>query len=125
MLLQGKLGAARFDADYDSGTRALDDHKYEEAVRRFDAVVNSKSARADGALYWKAYALNRLGRRDDALAALAALRRDYPSSHWLNDAQALEAEVKQGSGQGVSAAQETNEDIKLHGDQQPDERRSE
>jgi hypothetical protein len=113
LLFQGKLGAIRFDADYDSGTRALDDHKYEDAVRRFDAVINSKSARADGALFWKAYALNRLGRRDDALAALVVLRRDYPNSHWLNDAQALEAEAKQGSGQPVSPAQETNEDLKL------------
>ena len=113
LFFQGKLATGRFDADYDNGTRALDDHKYEDAVRRFDAVINSKSTRADGALYWKAYALNRLGRRDDALAALAVLRRDYPNSHWLNDAQALEAEVKQGSGQGVSAAQETNEDLKL------------
>jgi tetratricopeptide (TPR) repeat protein len=113
LLFQGRNNAGRFDVDYDRGTRALDDHKYEEAVRRFDAVVDSKSARADGALYWKAYALNRLGRRDDAIAALAALRRDYPASHWLNDAQALEAEVKQGSGQGVSPAQETNEDLKL------------
>ncbi len=76
-------------------------------------MIDSKSPRADGALYWKAYALNRLGRRDDALAALAVLRRDFAGSHWLNDAQALEAEVKQGSGQGASAAQESNEDIKL------------
>jgi tetratricopeptide (TPR) repeat protein len=110
---QGRIGAGRFDAEYENGTRALDEHKYEDAVRRFDAVINSKSARADGALYWKAYALNRLGRRDDAIAALTALRRDYPNSHWLNDAQVLEAEVKQGSGQAVSAAQETNEDLKL------------
>ena len=113
VLLQNKLRIGRPDADYDAGTRALDEHRYEDAVRRFDAVINIKSARADGALYWKAYALNRLGRRDDALAALAVLRRDYPNSRWLNDAQALEAEVKQGSGQAVSAAQETNEDIKL------------
>jgi tetratricopeptide (TPR) repeat protein len=113
LLFQSRGNAGRFDADYDNGTRALDDHKYEEAVRRFDAVIDGKSPRADGALYWKAYALNRLGRRDDALAALAALRRDYPNSRWLNDAQALEAEVKQGSGQAVSPAQETNEDLKL------------
>ena len=117
LLFQNKLRIGGTDADYENGTRALDDHKYEEAVRKFEEVVNGKSPRAararDGALYWKAYALNRLGRRDDALAALAVLRRDYPNSHWLNDAQALEAEVKQGSGQGVSAERETNEDLKL------------
>jgi hypothetical protein len=110
---QGRGNFGKLDADYDNGTRALDDHRYEDAVRRFDAVIDGKSPRADGALYWKAYALNRIGRRDDALAALAALRRDYPNSRWLNEAQALEAEVKQGSGQAVSPAQETNEDLKL------------
>jgi hypothetical protein len=113
MLFQGKGSSGKLDADYDNGTRALDDHKYDVAVQRFDAVINSKSQRADGALYWKAYALNRLGRRDDALAALAVLRRDHPTSRWLNEAQALEAEMKQGSGQAASPAQETNEDLKL------------
>ena len=113
MLFQSRSKIGKLDIDYDNGTRALDDHKYDDAVRRFDAVIDSKSPRADGALYWKAYALNRLGRRDDALAALAVLRRDFAGSHWLNDAQALEAEVKQGSGQAVSPAEETNEDLKL------------
>jgi HEAT repeat protein len=113
MLFQGRGTSGKFDGDYDNGTLALDDHKYAEAVQRFDAVINSKSQRADGALYWKAYALNRLGRRDDALAALAVLRRDHPNSRWLTEAQALEAEVKQGSGQAASPAQETNEDLKL------------
>lgn len=113
MNFQPKLATTRLDGDYDRGMRALDDHKYDDAVRLFDAVVNGKSARADGALYWKAYALNRLGRRDDALAALAQLRRDYAASHWLNDAQALQAEVRQSSGQAVSPAQDSNDDLKL------------
>jgi TolA-binding protein len=102
------------DAEYDAGTRALDQHKYDEAVQHFDAVITGKSPRADGALYWKAYALNRSGKRDEALAAIAQLRRDYASSAWLNDAQALEAEVKQSNGQPVSPAQETNDDLKLY-----------
>jgi hypothetical protein len=106
-------GRDRDDAAYDSGARALDDHKYDDAVQRFDRVIAAKSARADGALYWKAYALNRLGRRDDAIAAVATLRRDYPSSRWLNDAQALEVEARQNSGQSVSPTDETNEDLKL------------
>jgi len=101
------------DSAYDSGTRALDERRYDEAVQRFNTVIEGKGTRADGALYWKAYALNRLGRKDEALAALAALKRDYPQSHWLNDAQALEVELKQGSGQAVSPAEETNEDLKL------------
>ncbi len=113
LAFQGRAGAGRSDVEYDQGTRALDDHRYEDAVRQFDAVIDSKSARADGALYWKAYALNRIGRRDEALAAIAVLRRDYAGSRWLNDAQALAAEIGQSSGKAVSPAQETNEDLKL------------
>jgi len=101
------------DGAYDSGTRLLDERKYDEALQRFNAVIEAKGGRADGALYWKAYSLNRLGRRDEALATLTALRRDYPQSHWLNDAQALEVEVKQGSGQSVAPNDESNEDLKL------------
>ncbi|HXJ43921.1 MAG TPA: HEAT repeat domain-containing protein [Bryobacteraceae bacterium] len=98
---------------YEAGTRALDNHRYEDAIRGFDAVINTRGARADGALYWKAYALDKAGRRDEALATIVKLRADYPASRWLNDAQALEAAVKQGSGQPASATAETNEDLKL------------
>jgi tetratricopeptide (TPR) repeat protein len=98
---------------YDAGTRALDDHKYDQAIQDFDRVIAAKSDRADGALYWKAYALNRLGRREDAIAAIAQLRRDYPNSRWLNDAQALEVEARQRAGQPVSPSDEANDDLKL------------
>lgn len=103
----------RGDGEYDAGTRALDQHHYDEAVIHFDQVINSKSTRADGALYWRAYALNRAGKKDDALAALSQLRRDFPQSAWLNDAQALENEVKQSTGQPISPAEESNDDLKL------------
>lgn len=101
------------DDAYNAGTRALDEHKYDEAVQHFDNAIQQDPSRAEGALYWKAYALNREGKRDEALAAIAQLRRDYASSAWLHDAQALEAEVKQGNGQPVSPAQESNDDLKL------------
>ncbi|MDE3197170.1 MAG: HEAT repeat domain-containing protein [Acidobacteriota bacterium] len=108
-----KVRTADDSGQYDAGTRDLDDRKYDEAIARFDRVIANKGDRADGALYWKAYALNRIGRRDEALAAIAALRQGYPSSRWLNDAQALEVEVKQSSGQPVSPADDANDDIKL------------
>jgi len=98
---------------YERGTQLLDERKYDEAIAVFDQIVAAKGARSDGALYWKAYALNRLGRSDDALAAIAALRRDYGSGNWIKDAQVLEAEVKRNAGHPVSPADETNEDIKL------------
>ena len=98
---------------YDSATRLLDERRYDDAIVRFDRVILARTDRADRALYWKAYALNRLGRRDDALAAIAQLRKDYAASRWLSDAQALEVEARQGSGQRVSPEAEANEDLKL------------
>lgn len=106
-------GTRDFSPDYESGMRQLDGRNYEDAIQRFDRVVAAKSSRADGALYWKAYSLNRLGKRDEALAAIAQLRRDFPKSRWLDDAQALEVEVRQNSGKPVSPETETNEDLKL------------
>lgn len=102
-----------FSADYERGMRLLDERNYDEAIQLFDRVVAAKSDRADGALYWKAYSLNRLGKRDDALAAIAQLRRDYTKSRWLDDAQALEVEVRQNSGKPVSPEAESNEELKL------------
>ena len=112
-IAMAQAGAMRFGADsYERGKRALDDHKYEDAVRFFDAVVTRKQDRADGALYWKAYALNRAGRKDEALAALATLKSQYTGSRWLGDAQTLEAEAKAGSGP-ITAEAQSNEDVKL------------
>lgn len=112
-MLAQKAVTVRGDGAYDSGEKLLDERRYDEAIQRFDSAIDSKSPRADGALYWKAYALNRTGRRDEALAAIEALRKGYPSSRWLNDAQALEVEVKQGAGRPVSPAEESNEELKL------------
>jgi tetratricopeptide (TPR) repeat protein len=101
---------------YESGKSALDNHYYEKAVEIFDRVINARtpSTRADGAYYWKAYALNKLGKRDEALAALAELAKQFPQSSWLNDAKALQAEVQQGKGQPISPENQADEDLKLY-----------
>ncbi len=107
--------AARMSADsfYARGQSALDGHRWDEALNDFTQAAAKGGARADGALYWKAYVLNKLGRRDDALAAIAELRKSYAASRWLDDAKALEMEVKQANGQPVSPESQTDEDLKL------------
>ncbi len=105
--------AARTDAMYQRGQSALDQHRWDEALTDFTQVASQGGDRADGALYWKAYTLNKLGWKDDALAAIADLRKSYASSRWLQDAGALEIEVKQSSGQPVSPEAQTDEDLKL------------
>lgn len=101
---------------YDAGKSALENRNYERAVEIFDRVINGRnpSTRADGAYYWKAYALNKLGKRDEALAALAELAKQFPQSGWLNDAKALQAEVQQGKGQPISPENQADEDLKLY-----------
>ncbi len=101
---------------YESGKSQINSHKYEKAVETFDRVINAKdpSPRLDGAYYWKAYALNKLGKRDDALASLAELQKNYPQSGWLNDAKALQAEVQAAKGQPASPESEADEDLKLY-----------
>jgi HEAT repeat protein len=101
------------DKDYRRGRTALDASRWEDAIAAFSDSAARKGAAADGALYWKAYAQNRAGQRDAALATLAALRQQYPSSRWSNDAQALEVEIHARTGAPVNPAAESDDDLKL------------
>ena len=101
------------DRLYQDGQRALDSRRWDQALEDFNQVAARAASRADGALYWKAYTLNKLGRRDEAVAAIAELRKSYAGSRWLDDAKALEVEVKQASGQKVAPESESDEDLKL------------
>ena len=98
---------------YDSGQQELDRGRWDRAISQFDRVIEMKGSKADAALYWKAYAQNKLGQRPEALSTLGALVKDYPKSRYLSDARALEAEVKRAAGQPVNPAAETDEEIKI------------
>jgi len=102
----------RDDGKYQQGTSALDEKQWDRAVGLF-ASIPADSARADGALYWKAYALNKLGRRQEALSAIAEIQKRFPSSRWVKDAKALEVEVRQATSQPVSPDAEQDADLKL------------
>lgn len=104
---------AREDERYDHGTEALDEGAWDEAIAAFGDVVAAKGRRADGALYWKAYATNKRGQREAALGLLADLRRAYPESRWLKEAKALEAEIRQQAGQPPRPEAEADEDLKV------------
>jgi HEAT repeat protein len=104
---------SRGDERYQRGKEALDEHRWERAVEAFDSAVQLKSSRADGALYWKAYAQNKLGQRDSALQTLQSLSTGFPNSRWLNDAKALEIEIRQEMGQPVAPENQSDEDLKL------------
>ena len=95
------------------GKVAIDAGRWDEAVEAFSAVASEKGAHADEALYWKAYALNKIARQAEALTAIAQLRKAYANSRWQDDARALEIEVRQASGEKVNPNSEPDEDLKL------------
>lgn len=98
---------------YDKGTDLLDDHEWRKAIAAFDAVYSMKMSHADGALYWRAWAQKQLGQRSEALSSIAELRQTFPQSRWLEDAKALEVEVRQQAGQSIEPEHVQDEDLKL------------
>jgi hypothetical protein len=109
----GKRRTESPERAYERGQRALDGRRWTEALEAFTLAASKSGSRAEGAAYWKAYALNKLGRREEALEAVGELRKSSPSSRWLEDAKILEAEIRQASGQPVRPEAETDDDIKL------------
>src|SRR3954454_16004362 len=105
--------AEREEELYDRATEALDEERWERAVEAFDGVATAGGRRADAGLYWKAYAQRKAGRAADALATLAQLRKTAPQSKYLKEADGLEQEIRQSSGQRPSPEKESDEDLKL------------
>src|SRR5215212_1634033 len=98
---------------YQDGMDAIDDEDWDQAVRFFSKCAEMKGKRADGAIYWTAYALNKLGSKDQALQMIAALKKAYPKSEWIDDADALSVEVHERRGQRVRPAEVDDEEVKL------------
>jgi tetratricopeptide (TPR) repeat protein len=101
------------DRLYINGQSALDSRHWDQALEYFTQAVALNGPRTDGALYWKAYTLGKLGRRDEGIAAITELRKSFATSRWLDDAKALELELKQASGQNVSPDSESDDELKL------------
>jgi hypothetical protein len=101
------------DRSYAEGTDALDARKWEKAAHAFDEAVKQGGARTDAALYWKAYAEQKLGHRAESAAAIGDLRKRFPQSRWLKDAAALELEGKRSPERAAAAEGESDEELKL------------
>jgi len=86
---------------YQKAMSLLDQSRWDAALKQFQEIATHYKDKADAALYWQAYAQSKLGQVSPALQSLARLKSTYPSSRWLNDAQALQLELRQSSGQKV------------------------
>lgn len=76
-------------AAYITGTKAMNDHRWQDAVNAFDQVISARQKKADAALYWKAYSLNKLGNQSLASATCSQLHAQYSGSTWNKDCEAL------------------------------------
>ena len=104
----------RADELYDEGREAIEEGRYERAVDRFNRLIDLKTNRTDAALYWKAYAQNKLGQRNEALTTVSDLEKAFRDSRWLKDAKALEIDIRQSSGQTVSPDAQNDEELKMY-----------
>jgi HEAT repeat protein len=105
--------AERLEERYDDGREALDDGNYEKAREKFVELAKENGPQTDAALYWEAYAEQRLGHRQAALVAIADLKARFPQSRWQKDASALEIEVRQNSGQPSRPESQGDDELKM------------
>jgi hypothetical protein len=103
----------RLDELYNDGREALDEDRYDQADGKFSELAAMNGPQTDAALYWKAYAENKLGKRDSALSTIADMKKRFPQSRWIKDAGALEIEVKQSTGQPAHPDSQPDEELKM------------
>jgi len=103
----------RLDELYSDGREALDEDRYDRAAEKFSELASMNGLQTDAAMYWKAYAENKLGKRDSALATIADLEKKYAQSRWIKDAKALEIEVRQSTGHPPNPDNQSDDDLKL------------
>ena len=103
---------SQWDLQYERARQAIERAQWSQAVQQFSTLVQVNAPRADAAMYWRAYALDKLNRHADALAAVSDLFKIFPASRWASDARALELQVKQRTGQPVPV-ETVDEELKL------------
>jgi HEAT repeat protein len=98
---------------YSEGQNAADEYRWDRALSYFTRVAELKGSKADAALYWKAFAQNRLGQRTEALATIGELSKNYANSPYRRQATVLEAELKRDIGQPVRPQDSADDEVKL------------
>ena len=106
--------ATQSEIEYQKAMSLLDQSKWESALKQFREIAARFKDKADAAVYWEAYSQSKLGQVGPALTTLSQFKAMYPASRWLNDAQALQLELRQSSGQKVAPdSVGGDEDLKL------------
>jgi tetratricopeptide (TPR) repeat protein len=104
---------ARNEQAYERGRDSIEREQWSRAVEQFGVVIADRAPRADAALYWRAYAFDKLNRAADALTSVAELMKSFPQQPMAVRRKALELQVRQRAGQPVSPDTQSDDELKL------------
>jgi len=104
---------AQDNSQFVQGKVAIDQGRWTDALQLFTAVAAQHGDHADAALYWKAYAENKLNQSKPSLAACEELKSSYPRSRWVDDCEALQIEIDARTGKHVLIKANDSDDVKL------------
>jgi len=110
------------DAAYAAGTKAMNERRWSDAIASFEQVIEAKGKKADAALYWKAYALNKLDKQQLASDTCAQLHTQFKDSSWNDDCRALTISFRVDRVQAQAVAE--RDLARMERDQSRDSRRS-
>jgi hypothetical protein len=113
LLMCGALMYGADEKNYQAAMSLIDSKEYQEAMTKLGAEIQSNSNRADAAMYWSAYAASKLGDTTLALKRISEMETRFAASRWMNDARALQLEIKQASGSKISPEEQADEELKL------------
>lgn len=106
-------GGQKEDDAYTAAQDALNQGDYAQAAEGFDSVAKMNGSKADAALYWKAYALNKQARRNEALSTIKELRNRFPKSNYVKTAASLEVDINRASGNPTTPSAEGDDEMKM------------
>jgi hypothetical protein len=98
---------------YVDAIRAINEGRWKDAQKLFSILGVQQPEFADGALYWQAYAQNKLGEVKTALESCDKLRHTFPFSKWIDECGALQIEIQSKTGNPLSPSAWTDDDLKL------------
>lgn len=107
------------NALYWEGQTALKQSDWNTALQRFSELEKllrkNEPKSVDSALYWEAYTLVQAKRTAEAKSAIERLRREFPNSRWIRDAEALLAQMQPATKLDPGAVDDDLADVALQG----------
>lgn len=113
MLEDATKSGAPDSKQYANGKQAIHDGHWAEAVNTFARIIEEGGTHSDSAYYWKAYALNKSGKSDEAIRTCADLGNQFRKSSWIEDCDALQIEIHSSRGEPVPPKRDQSEESKL------------